>query len=217
MDKRCIIPYTDALSLFEDADILLFRGNSWISYLIKKASSGYYSHAAITSWNRDENGKKLGLEVLEYREFIGSRASSFKNYIEKNSGLIDVYRAYPVRQEMSFDCDKYIIKTQLKKIDTRAIVNEFRELTGLPYGYRAIWEMAKRQIVFLRWFNNPDYFEDDRKMPKYPVCSTVIAYLYQKYYSDLLKYQSTAFMSPSSLAQSPLLSYMFTITKDLPK
>lgn len=213
MFKKCIIPYKDAITIIQEGDILLFRGRSWISLFIQKASSGYYSHAAIASWNRNEHGEKTGLDVLEYREFIGSRAISFANYIEKNSGIIDVYRPYPIHYEMVFDCNRYQTKSQLRKFDGQPITDEFRTLTGLPYGYKTIWAMARRQIVFLRWFGAKDYFNDSNEKPKNPVCSTIIAYLYQKHFTDLLKFTSTDYVSPSSICTSPLLSYLFTITK----
>ena len=70
-----IIPYSEALPLIQEADILLFRGKGIISWLIKRYGSGVHSHVGIAHWDNDN------LQCVEFREFKGGRSVSLKTQV----------------------------------------------------------------------------------------------------------------------------------------
>ena len=71
-----LVPYREAMSQIQEADVLLFRGEGLISWLIKRYGSGVHSHAAIAHWDDDD------LQCIEFREFKGGRAVSMKSQVE---------------------------------------------------------------------------------------------------------------------------------------
>lgn len=210
--KQCLIKYTEALNHIKEGDILLFRGNSIFSWFIQAASEGYYSHVGVASWTYDELGKKSSLECVEFREWIGSRAINLGNYVDDNPGMIDVFRPLPEYTDNRFLCKNREIHLNKKVYDGKKITDEFRTLTGLPYGWKRIFWLMQFHLIGIRLFTWKNSLVDNSlEQEYYPVCSTIVAHLFSKHYTDLVHFRSSSRTEPNDVARSPILNYIFTL------
>lgn len=210
--KQCIIRYSEAVGYIKEGDILLFRGDSLISLLIQAISEGYYSHVGMASWIYDSKGKPSVLECVEFREWIGSRAINLKNYVDKNPGAIDVFRPIPEYLKYTYNCKMRQAEIQTIKYDGQKLTDEFRTLTGLPYGwYRILWLAQFHLLGFRLFFWDQGMNDQTNDREYYPVCSTIVAHLFSKYFTKLVRFRSSARTEPSDIARSPILNYMFTL------
>ncbi len=193
-----IIPYSEALPLIQEADILLFRGKGIISWLIKRYGSGVHSHVGIAHW---DNGN---LQCVEFREFKGGRSVSLKTQVDNSPFGIDVFRA---AKRVDYENDSYVLDDTTKfKITTIML-----KLTGLPYGWKNIWKLFKHYLPFCRLA--PQNIKDNNAT-KIFVCSTAAAFAYRTSYIDPVPYLADSAVTPSDLARSSLFQYQFTIQKD---
>lgn len=207
---RILLPYKDAKLLLQEADVLLFRGNAWYSFLIQKAGWSEYSHVGMISRH---NGPDSDIELVEFHGYKGGGATTnFDNSFPEFSGQIDVYRPVSWYRKQSFNKNTQQVEEETILLDRKAITKTMRSLTGLPYGWRRIWWMTKKQLFGLRLFyNTEDLTSDEIESIIYPVCSTAVAYSFAKNNYDLLKERSDQWMRPGDIANSPLLNYLFTI------
>lgn len=218
------INFDKAKLLIEEGDILLFRGTGWASYFIRKAVHGKYSHVGICSFTNGNKEKSI-LECVEFREgsFLasffnknaggGGRAVNLKIQVENNPGLIDVYRPVPYFASWEFDAAKNMCNLSRRKYNGKLVTRTMRQMTGLPYGWKRIIWMAKRNLSLVSLFYSSDDLVDDTlKDIIYPVCSTAIAYSFSKNGYDLIPNRSDEFTQPSDIANSSRLSYLFTLT-----
>lgn len=215
--RTCLIKYSEAKRYIQTGDVLLFTGTSLVSYLLQIVGEGYFSHAAMTIVNKEiENGvQSITVDAIEFREWIGSRIINLENYVKQNSGQIHVFRPVQEYHECVYDCKKREISSRVVKYNPELLIKEFKALTGLPYGWYRIWYLAKYHMTLLRLFFGIDNKSKDDTLEKedyYPVCSTIVARLFQKYYTDLVKYRSNYRTEPSDISRSPILSYLFTLT-----
>lgn len=209
---RCLVKYNEAVNYIQDGDVLLFRGTGLISLLIQVAGEGYYSHAALATWTRNEQGERERLECVEFREWIGSRVLSLENYVKANPACIDVFRPVPRSFVYVYNCKMRELEVHEKVFNPKPIINEFRSLTGLPYGWNRIWWLARHHMIGLRLLVDPKSLDDSPSNKDiYPVCSTIISHLFSKHYVDLIRFRSDSRTEPSDLARSPLLNYIFTL------
>lgn len=211
--KYCYIPYTEAKKYINEGDVLLFRSKGLISYFIRKAGEGLYSHAALASWVYTPGGHKSRLECVEFREWKGGRAVNLRSQVNAADGKIDVYRASSPQTVLQYDCQNRLVSAKTKYFDGVKITDHLRKLTGLPYGWKRIWWLAKFKIPFLRLRTNGSVYNDEADLI-YPVCSTAVAHCYSKNFTDLTPLRSDNRMEPSDLARSPILNYLFTLTSD---
>ena len=193
-----IIPYSEALPLIQEADILLFRGKGIISWLIKRYGSGVHSHVGIAHW---DNGN---LQCVEFREFKGGRSVSLKTQVDNSPFGIDVFRA---AKRVDYEKDSHIFDDSIKSKITTIML----KLTGLPYGWRNIWKLVKHYLPFCRLA--PQNIKDNNAT-KIFVCSTAAAYAYRIAYIDPVPYLADTAVTPSDLASSAILEYQFTLQKD---
>ena len=209
------VPYSDAVEqhLIHEADVLLFRGAGVSSWLIKRYGGGVHSHAGMAHWDGDN------LECVEFREFKGGRAVSLKTQVETHPDNIDVFRP---SQHVIYDKLNVIPETEHRAsgysqgdehriIDPNKITDTMIELTGLPYGWKNIWKLAKHYLPFYRLA--PQNMKDDDPMNVF-VCSTAVAFAYRKSYIDPVPYLADSAVMPADLARSALFKYQFTISKD---
>ena len=205
-----VLPFKKARNFLKEADVLLFRGTSFVSQILKRATSGRYSHVGIAS-SVGSNGGKIW-ECLEVREYRGGRAINLEQYL-KIDGSIDVYRPANRKRIYTYNPQTKIIQGKIVKLDHKKVTNIMRRMTGLPYGWRRIAWMAQHHIPGLRWFYNIESTVDDTtKELIYPVCSTAVAYSFSANGFDLIHERSDVSTSPSDISRSPLLSPLFTIT-----
>jgi len=193
-----IIPYSEATPLIQEADILLFRGKGFISWLIQRYGSGVHSHVGIAHW---DNGN---LQCVEFREFRGGRSVSLKTQVDNSPFGIDVFRA---AKRVDYENDSYILDDVVKS----KIATTMLKLTGLPYGWRNIWKLVKHYLPFCRLARQNI---KDNNATKIFVCSTAAAYAYRVSYIDPVPYLADSAVTPSDLARSSLFEYQFTLQKD---
>jgi len=193
-----IIPYSEATPLIQEADILLFRGRGFISWLIQRYGSGVHSHVGIAHW---DNGN---LQCVEFREFRGGRSVSLKTQVDNSPFGIDVFRA---AKRVDYENDSYILDDVVKS----KIATTMLKLTGLPYGWRNIWKLVKHYLPFCRLARQNI---KDNNATKIFVCSTAAAYAYRTSYIDPVPYLADSAVTPSDLARSSLFEYQFTLQKD---
>lgn len=217
--KKIYLNLKDAINLIEEADVLLFRGKSFISRMIQRSGEGEYSHAALATFPKClqcPEDREI-LEVSEFREGKGGRTVSITGAYSKDieAGIIDVYRVINPLVKVFFDEKDGKIKESLQMFNPRGITNEMRKATGLPYGWDKIWWILKKKIFGLRLFHSLEKSSDDAIIKSmkdvYPVCSTAVAYCYSKYGYDLVPNRADSYTEPSDLARSAILSYLFTI------
>ena len=207
-----LVPYHEAKTYIKEADVLLFRGEGLISWLIKRYGSGVHSHAGMAHWDGDN------LECLEFREFKGGRGVSLERQVETHPDNIDVFRVSPIISVNSFknkstetpykhDSKKICFTDDVAKKTTDVML----DLTGLPYGWKNFWKLGKHYLPFVRLAKQN--IKDDDPTDVF-VCSTAVAYAFRKAYIDPVPYLADAAVMPADLARSALFKYQFTISKD---
>jgi|15BtaG_2_1085339.scaffolds.fasta_scaffold00359_22 hypothetical protein len=215
--EKILIPYSQAKTLIEEGDVLLFSGTSLVSRLIKRASEGDYSHVGIASWHNGSRKADALLECVEFSEQHGGRSLNMDVYVKNDKRRIDVFRPIPSFSNIEFD-HKTLTTTHVKnKFDAKSVTRSMRELTGLPYGWKRILWIAKHKLPILRLFYSVDSIVKDGNGKKdiiYPVCSTSIAHAFSKSGADLVYHRSDEWTEPSDIARSTRLNYLFTLDKD---
>ena len=223
-----LVPYHEAKQHIREADVLLFRGKGLSSWLIKRYGSGVHSHAGMAHWDGERlaNGAMAGngghLQCVEFREFKGGRAVSMKSQVETHPDNIDVFRAaspltyssfsaWPENEEKRSIKIDYVEDRIQKPFTPRDITDVMINLTGLPYGWKNIWKLARHYLPFCRLA--PQNIKDDDPMNVF-VCSTAVAYAYRQAYIDPVPYLADSAVMPADLARSALFKYQFTISKD---
>ena len=184
--------------------------------MIKKAGEGAYSHVALASWYNGSRDSSL-LEAVEFKEGKGGRTvnltSAYKAQLEQN--LIDVYRVTKPIYKTFYNPETKKVEKIPVDFNSKGITRLMINLTGLPYGWRRIWWIAKNKIIGFRWFMDIDEIDNDNSKVDsskiYPVCSTAIAACFSKHGYDLTKNRADEFMEPSDIARSAILSYIFTL------
>jgi len=204
------MPYEEALKHIKEGDVLLFRGRGIISWLIKRYSSGVHSHAGVAHWDGET------LECIEFREFKGGRAVSLKSQIESHPDNIDVFRALENIQYDEFVKAGRMGSMGIKYLTfdesvAKSVTRTMLEITGLDYGWKNFWRLARHYLPFYRLA--PQNMKDEDPNDVF-VCSTAVAYAYRKNYMDPVPYLADSATTPADLARSPLFQYQFTINKD---
>ena len=215
--KKILVPINEARFLIQEADVLLFRGDGYISRLVQRAGEGAYSHVALASWYNGKRDASL-LEVCEFREGKGGRTvnltNAYSSQLEK--GLIDVYRiGKPLYKTFYNEVTKKVEKNAID-FNAKGVTRYMRNLSGLPYGWAKIWWIMTHKLAFSRLFYNPSNYDDDSSVVDiqkiYPVCSTAVAACFSKYGYDLVPNRADEWVEPSDLSRSAILNYLFTLT-----
>ena len=193
-----LVPYHEAKQYIKEADVLLFRGEGLISWLIKRYGGGMHSHAAMTHWDGDH------LECLEFREFKGGRAVSLKSQVATHPDNIDVFR---VANLIEYGDERHVLTEDVSDKITDIMIKN----TGLPYGWKNFWKLGKHYVPFLRLAKQN--MKDDDPTDVF-VCSTAVAYAFRKAYIDPVPYLADTAVMPADLARSAIFKYQFTISKD---
>lgn len=193
-----LMPFSEAVSHIQEADVLLFRGEGLISWLIKRYGSGVHSHVGMAHWDDDN------LECVEFREFKGGRSVSLKRVVENHPDNIDVFRAAEL---VRFGGVEHHFTDEV----AHDITDVMQGLTGLPYGWKNFLKLGGHYLPFCRLAEQN--IKDDDPTDVF-VCSTAVAYAYRKAYLDPVPYLADNAVTPADLARSCLFEYKFTIQKD---
>ncbi len=205
------LKYQTASKLIKEGDILLFRAPETVwsfGYWVAAYTGGIHCHVGLAS-KTDDGGM---VECVEFREFKGGRTVSLEQQVIEQSGQIDVFR--PVRIVRSLEYKENVVSEYLHKYDevtARNVTDTMRRMTGSPYGWANIFNILKCYLPVIRLRPRS---KDDLQEPPVYVCSTGVAYALRKHFVDPVPYTPDELTTPADIARSPILNYLFTITKD---
>ena len=208
--KEILLPWISAKNFLHEGDVLLFKGKGVMSYFIKRAGEGKYSHVGLVSAH-PSNGSDPLWECVEFSEWKGGRTINLERYVKQNSGLIDIYRPRDIYMNSFFN-GKEIVDENIT-FQPKRITNFMRKLTGLPHGWKRIIWIAQHKLPFLRLLYPIESIieNDENNQLVYPVCSTAVSYAFSRTGYQLLHNRADKATEPSDISRSPLLSYLFTI------
>lgn len=208
-----IIPYKQIRNQINEGDVLLFRGSGKISKIISAPSETTYSHVGLSSWiNGYSNTDKGILECVEFREGKGGRAVNLSQYVKLRPNEIDVYRPSSRIEKITFNDKTQETQSEWIKFDGKQVTRTMRKMTGLPYGWKRIWWMAKHKLLIFRIFvDKESLMNDELNAVVYPVCSTATAHSFNTTGYDLVHNRSDEATEPGDIAKSTILNYLFTL------
>ena len=214
-----LVPYSEAISYVQEADVLLFRGKGLISWLIKRYGSGVHSHVGMAHWDGDN------IECIEFREFSGGRSVSLKSQVGYHPDSIDVFRpagsisinqfsSWPENNKnrsVKVEYENKHLEYKFNEGVAKKVTDTMAQLTGLPYGWKNFVKLGKHYLPFCRLA--PQNIKDDEPNDVF-VCSMAVAYAYRINYLVPTPFLADAATTPADLARSPLFKYQFTFEKD---
>ena len=197
--------------LIHEGDVLLFKGESLYSRGLRIGGDSPYTHVGIASWHNDI------LECTEFHEKHGGRTINLENYIKLDSRQVDVFRPIPYFASLSYDVYSSDVTTTRVKFEGKLVTDCLRSLTGLPYGWKRIWWIAKHKLAGFRLFYDTSSTLDDTTSSEivYPVCSTALAYCFSKNSYDLVSQRSDEWTEPADIARSTRIHKIFNIKKGI--
>lgn len=210
-EVRPKLSFKDAAPLLKSGDVAMFRGRSTISWMIQHFGGGPYSHVAMVS-KIGSNGTAY-TELVEFREFVGSRAVSLRGQLDNQE--IDIFRPLQEIKTSKFTYTYNGVKA----------VDYIRVMTGTSYSYWKIALFVMQRLPLIRWFVS-SYFED-KGDDRLHVCSTAVSEALSRGYDgvltatedgveipppfDIMPFKPNAYMEPNDVARSAALEYLFTI------
>jgi hypothetical protein len=207
MQKIVYINYADAYELFAEGDVLLFRGQKFYSKFIQAGTASPYTHVGVAS-------KPNGLwEVVFFHGKTGGATQNIAQVCKDEGPVIDIYRPTSHQDRSYFIPQTGEVYSFSTPFNGKAVTNIMRKMTGLPYGWRRIWWIFKYKLFLHNFlFSHNDFILDDEvKDIVYPICSSTVAYAFNRYGIDLIKNKGDNWTTPADLALSPNLNYLFTI------
>lgn len=217
--------YNKIRNYINEGDVLLFRGKGIISRFISGSTETPYTHVGVASWiNGNANTDNGVLEIVEFREGSlvsgifglsgggGGRSVNLAREVEKYSGQVDVYRPNPFFYRYLWNEDEKKFVLHEKPFEGKKVTTIMRKASGLPYGWSRIWWMARHKMWIWRLLDSKeDLISDELEDMVYPVCSTAVAYAFNKNGYDLIKNRSDKATEPGQIAQSIALNYFCTL------
>lgn len=169
--------------------LILVRNNGLFSPLIRVATGGVYTHAAIVT-NHDE--------VSEIKEFVGARITDFAFQQSQYTGRVDFYSISPEYHNLA---GEYAACEVMRLMATKC-----------KYDYRAIGRIAVRHIPIIRWFVRTDANDDGKfRWEDRRFCSEAVCAAYQFGLRDPVPNWPTHLTSPVDLSRSLMFIYEFTM------
>jgi hypothetical protein len=179
------LEYSNTREQISDCDILLYRGRSWESWLIRLVTGAPYSHAGLAVWWNSR------LMVLE---------ASGKGVVA--TPLSENVRHYDGRVEW-FTCVEEISQAERQ----RMVEYAQREL-GKRYGTWWAIVLGLRRLLGLA-IDRDDTAHHAGRL----ICSQYVAGVYTLVGRDLRRGISDRFTTPGDIARSPLLRRMGPLRK----
>lgn len=186
--KRIHVPLSMARRFLLDADLLNFRGDSLVAWLIRRGGRSEYSHSAKVVWWDDDP------YCCESRELKGCRAVLLETQVDAHPGQIDVFRANAQGNG---------------KYDRFAAGKYMRRLAGQPYGYRQVIAATLSHLV-----TRPN-MRDDVESSTPPFCSQAVAMADRVGGGvDSVPQLADGWTEPGDLVRSSFYRYLFTLEPD---
>jgi len=206
--SKCYVSYEQAERIISEGDILLFRHTGPLSTLVSSVTDSPYSHVGLVSWSDSV------LECVEFREWVGSRAINLQNYVKNYPGELDIFTPHRYSIITHFDCSTRTRTEERVFFKGKKITNEFRCLTGIPYGWKRIWQIFSRKTYRIFFPYKNEFSDELADKIIYPICSSAVAYCYNKHYVDLVRCKMDELVTPGEIAKSSTLNYIATISKN---
>lgn len=178
------LKYADFRDQIRDGDILLYKGQTFISYLIEIFTKSEYSHAGIAVW---WNKRLMVMEAIRKGVIVNPLRRSVHRY----KGSVEWWT-----------CKKEIDDSVRGKM----IIFAQRQL-GKDFGFWLLFWFGFMISFFYRDLDKRDAFRRERKL----FCSLYVALIYNKAGIDLKRNRADRFMSPADIASSPELEYRGTL------
>ena len=180
------LDYRDVRGDIKDCDVLLYKGRSWESWLIRLVTGAPYSHAGLAVW---WNERLMVLEAIGKGVVV--------------TALSQNVRRYDGRVEW-FTCTEEILPAGRKQMV------EFAQLElGKEYG---TWQALV--IGLRRLLGRPADSGDAPRRARKLICSQYVASVYNFSGRDLRRGVSDRFTTPADIAASPLLRRMGVLRKE---
>jgi len=178
--------YLQYRNAMQDGDVLMFKGQSWLSKVIKWRTHSDYSHAGIVVWWNDR------LMVLEaIGQGVLARPISYN--LNHYTGDIEYFRP---KQEIA--------------AETRTKMAQFAQAQlGKKYASRRLFGFFLKLV-----FNRPLQSEDSTTAACRYFCSEYVADIYAKNGLDLDIQRSSGYTSPDRLANAEGLTFVATLNRN---
>jgi hypothetical protein len=176
-DGRPGVAYSEARSNIRDGDVLMYRGRSLPSMIIRWATRSKYSHAGLAAW---WNNRLIVLEAVGRGVMVTSLSSNVRSYHGDVEWFTCVSDMTPQQREKMIG----FAQAELGK--------EYDRWSAIVLGLK---------ILFQRDREKRDALRRERKL----FCSAYVAQVYNAAGVDLKEGVSDRFMSPGDVAASPKL------------
>lgn len=188
------------------ADLLMFRGQSWVSRLIGTAGRSEYSHAAMADRLSCGNGTPgqsdahCGDEIYctEVREGVGGRIVTLASQVRKYPGQIDVWA---LGRSGYYNFDPY---------GAAALMRKF---AGQDYGWWSVAQAAMQHVAFVRLGRKHNYDLERDLYDRPPFCSEAVSYACREGGGqDPAAGLADRYTLPGDLVRNAMLTqYLFTL------
>jgi hypothetical protein len=182
-------PYRDVRARIQLGDILLYRGGSFVSHLIKDLTQGAYSHCGMAAWWNNEHTVPRLMVFEAVWPVVAVRPASLS--VDDYDGPVDwwsLQREY--REKLALD---RLFEAALAKI-------------GQPFAVSGLF-----RYLFLRLIGATE--TADRKSNEY-FCSQYVSECFRVGNLDPVSSKADTFTSPVELARSGVWDYRATIHED---
>jgi hypothetical protein len=179
------VDYDETRSQIKNGDVLMYRGRSLESTIIRWVTGSNYSHAGLAAW---WNGRLMVLEAVGKGVVV--------------SPLSQNVRAYRGRVEWFTSVEEISENERLRLIEfaQQDLGKEYTLWRALILGIR---------VLFGRNMETRDKLRREKRL----FCSHYVAASYNAIGRDLKKRVSDRFMSPGDIASSPLLKRVGALLK----
>lgn len=177
--------YSDTREKFSSGDVLLYQGETFSSWLIKKATRSRFSHAGIAVWWND---RLMVMEAVNRGVVVTPLSASVGHY----KGRVHWYTS----------------KRLLSEEERKRMIIFAQEELGKEYALlKAIWVGIK---LFFNW--KPEK-RDRLKREQKLFCSSYVAQIYNSIGVDLVPGLSDVSVVPENIAASPELLHQGALRK----
>jgi hypothetical protein len=179
------VGYDEARLKILDGDVLLYRGRSLASRIIRWATGSPYSHAGLAVW---WNERLMVLEAVSKGVVVTPLSANVRGY----HGDVEWFTTVDV----------------IEHEERKRIVEVAQRELGKEYDtWRAVW--LGFRVLFGRSLERRNALRRERKL----FCSLYVATVYNAIGRDLSRDVSDRFTSPADIARSPILRRVAALKK----
>ncbi|MFT3925692.1 MAG: hypothetical protein QM778_24335 [Myxococcales bacterium] len=172
------VQYPSAREQIQTGDVLLFRGTSAVSRIIRWGSRSPYSHAGLAAWWGD---RLIVFQAVSH----GAQVIPLSSAVDAYDGQVDWWTPHAG-----------------VTVDRERLVEHAVTMLGRAYAFHGVfdlmWRMTQRRFRGMK---------DRRAAPKELFCSQYVSYCYRKAGIDLVDGTDDGSTSPGDLANSGRLVF----------